>query len=92
MGCLAARWTLIESFVDICEYCGMFTALLYRQFSVFIDDVCGCNQNYMSVVYTTECPKIYRKPVLHLLKYRFAVIKQMQYRFAVNFGTLSIMN
>ena len=34
----------------------------------------------------TECPKIYRKSVLHLLTYRF---KQMQYRFAVNFGTLS---
>ena len=28
---------------------------------------------------TTECPKIYRKSIL----------KQMQYRFAVNFGTLN---
>ena len=32
--------------------------------------------------YRTECLKIYRKSIL----------KQMQYRFAVNFGTLSIIN
>ena len=36
----------------------------------------------------TECPKIYRKSVL---RYRFAVfLQKMQYRFALNFGTLSI--
>ena len=46
--------------------------------------------NYDMVLYT-ECPKSYRKFVLHLLKNRFAfIIKQMQYRFAVTFGTLSI--
>ena len=44
----------------------------------------------LSVIIHTEYPKIYRKSVLHLLKYEFAVyIKQMQYIFAVNFGTLS---
>ena len=38
----------------------------------------------------TECPKIYSKSVLHLLKYIFAVyLKKIQYRFAVHFGTLS---
>ena len=43
-----------------------------------------------SRVLYTECPKINRKSVLHLLKYRFAVyVLQMQYRVAVNFGTLS---
>ena len=35
-------------------------------------------------------PKIYRKSVLHMLKYRFAVyLLQMQYKFALNFRTLS---
>ena len=39
----------------------------------------------------TEYPKIYRKYVLHLLKYTTNIIlKQIQYRFAVNFGTISI--
>ena len=39
----------------------------------------------------TNCPKIYRKSVLHLLKvYCKSILKQMQYRFGVNFGTLSI--
>ena len=42
----------------------------------------------------TDCPKIYRKSVLHLLKSMGLVcckftLKQMQYMFAVNFGTLS---
>ena len=37
----------------------------------------------------TECPKIYCKFVLHLLVYRKSIVTQMQYRFAVNFGTLS---
>ena len=36
----------------------------------------------------TECPKIDRKSVLHLLQYR-GIIKQMQYRIAVNFEILS---
>ena len=35
----------------------------------------------------TECPKIYRKYVLQV--YRQSILKQMQCRFAVNFGTLS---
>ena len=39
----------------------------------------------------TECPKIYRPSVLHLLKYT-TNLQQMQYRFAVNFGTLSRYN
>ena len=38
----------------------------------------------------TECPKSYRKYVLHLHKFKIAVlIELMQYRFAVTFGTLS---
>ena len=39
--------------------------------------------------YLPECPEIYRTSVLQLLKYT-ASLKQMQYRFAVTFGTLSI--
>ena len=35
----------------------------------------------------TECPKIYRKSVLHLVDLR--LLKQMEYKFAVHFGTLS---
>ena len=39
----------------------------------------------------TQCLKIYRKSILHLLKNRFSVyLKQLHYRFAVNFGTLSM--
>ena len=35
-------------------------------------------------------PKTYRKSVLHLLMYICkSILKQLQYRFAVNFGTLS---
>ena len=41
---------------------------------------------------TTECPRIYRKSVLHLLNistiYLSQRLKQTQYRFAGNFGTL----
>ena len=38
----------------------------------------------------TECPKINRKSVLHLLKYTdIYILRQMQYRFAVTSGTLS---
>ena len=36
------------------------------------------------------CPKIYRKSVLHLIK-QSVILKGMQYRFAVNFGTQSIL-
>ena len=32
-----------------------------------------------------ECPKIYRKSVLHLLKQICGILKPMQYRFAENF-------
>ena len=41
--------------------------------------------------YSTECPKIYRKSVLHLYLqvYICDILEQMQYRFAVNVGTLS---
>ena len=40
--------------------------------------------------FTTECTE-YRKSVLHLLKFRFAVyLSSNQYRLAVNFGALSI--
>ena len=38
-------------------------------------------------LYYRVSQKSYRKSVLHLLKY---TAKQIQYRFAVNFGTLSI--
>ena len=53
----------------------------------------NCMDLYHSLFYSkviTECPKIYRKFVLHLLKYRCCKLKQMQYRFAVNFWTLSM--
>ena len=50
---------------------------------------------------STECPKIYRKSVLYLLKYTAnlyciclstpQIYTQMHYRVAVNFGTLSNM-
>ena len=32
------------------------------------------SKRYIRVLYNTECPKIYRKSVLHLLKYRFKQI------------------
>ena len=37
-------------------------------------------QHMVSVELGTECPKIYRKSVLHMFKYRFAiyVLKQKQ--------------
>ena len=39
----------------------------------------------------TECPKIYRKYVLQLLRYTANLyLCMIQYRFAVNFGTLSM--
>ena len=45
---------------------------------------------YIPVMVLTECPKIYLKSVLHLFMYtKKSFLKQMQYRFAVNFGTLS---
>ena len=44
-----------------------------------------------SVYQSTECPKIQRKSVLHLLKYNANQYNtQMQYRLAVNFGTLGM--
>ena len=39
----------------------------------------------------TGCPKIYHNSVLHLPKYTANLYLQMQHRFAVNFGTLSIL-
>mgnify|MGYP006975633268 FL=1 len=33
---------------------------------------CGNSFDNLPVLQGTECPKIYRKSVLHLLKYRFA--------------------
>ena len=61
--------------------------------------LCNCkhcnvlyNPNYLlkwwSIIPFTECPKIYRKSVHHLPKYTTNLL-QMQYRFAVNFWTLS---
>ena len=40
-------------------------------------------QEVLTMGQVTDRPKIYRKSVLHLLR-------QMQYRFAVNFGALNI--
>ena len=37
----------------------------------------------------TECPKMYRKTVLHLLKHTVNLHLNMQYKFAVSFETLS---
>ena len=45
---------------------------------------------FLGAVFCTECPKIYRKYVLYLIKYTTNLYLQMQYRFAVNFETLSI--
>jgi len=44
----------------------------------------------VDITICTECPKMYCKSVLHLLKakLRKSILKQMQYRFAVNFWTL----
>ena len=43
-------------------------------------------KRYLEVA--TMFPQIYRKSVLHLHKYKFALYKkQMQYRFGVNLGT-----
>ena len=39
----------------------------------------------------TECPKIYRKSVLHQV-YRKSILEQMQHRLEVNFVTLCISN
>ena len=39
---------------------------------------------------STECSKIYLKSVLHCLSIECGILKQLQYRFAVNFWTLSI--
>ena len=41
------------------------------------------------IILITACPKFYCKSVLHLPKYTVNLYL-MQYRFAVNFGTLSI--
>ena len=52
------------------------------------------SHNYISkriVSTVTECPKIYRISVLHLLKYTANVYLIMQFRFAVQFGTLSML-
>ena len=45
---------------------GLFLGLLERE--IYRKDIAG--KEYLPV---TECPKIYRKSVLYLLKYRFAV-------------------
>ena len=40
-----------------------------------------------------ECPKMYSKSVLHLLKYTANLyISRLQYRYAANFGTLSMID
>ena len=43
---------------------------------------------FCAVLYLLVSPKIYGNPVLHLLKYIY-ILKQMQYRFAVTYRTLS---
>ena len=58
-------------------------------FAVELDEV-RVNKLAVISISATECPKIYRKSVLHLLKYTANLyFKPMQYRFAVNFETLS---
>ena len=48
---------------------------------------CPEHPAYIStMIFVTECPKIYHKYVLHLLKYTTNLYLS---RFAVNFGTLS---
>ena len=45
-------------------------------------------ESFCSEKWNTECPKIFRNPVLHSID--SGILKQGQYIFAVNLGTLSL--
>ena len=53
--------------------------------------VSKCTANLYCICLNTKCPKMYRKSLLHLLKYRFAVyLSRCSTDLRLNFGTHSM--